>query len=172
MLPGMDGLEVCKSLKREPLTKSIPIIFLSAKGEDSDVVIGLELGADDYIAKPFSPKVLVARVRRIIHRKKETSDNTAVIRIQELIIHPGRHEVLVNGNAIYLTDTEFRILHFLARRPGWVFSRYDIVNGVRGENAIITDRSVDVQIVGLRKKLGHAGKCIETVRGVGYRFKE
>ncbi|SYZ72843.1 DNA-binding response regulator in two-component regulatory system with PhoR (or CreC) [Candidatus Zixiibacteriota bacterium] len=173
MLPGIDGLEVCKILKNENKTQNIPIIMLTAKGEESDVVTGLELGADDYIAKPFSPKVLIARVRNVLRRKKKASvENTAVLKIQDLTIHPGRHEVLVKDHRVDLTPTEFGILHYLARRPGWVFSRYDIVNGVRGEDAVVTDRSVDVQIVGLRKKLGRAGDYIETVRGVGYRFKE
>ncbi len=173
MLPGIDGLEVCKIIKNDTKTLNIPIIMLTAKGEEADVVTGLELGADDYIAKPFSPKVLIARIRNVLRRKKKgTAETTAVLKIYDITIHPGRHEVLVKNDKVDLTPTEFGILHYLARRPGWVFSRYDIVNGVRGEDAIVTDRSVDVQIVGLRKKLGRAGDYIETVRGVGYRFKE
>jgi len=173
MLPGMDGLEVCRSLKRNPATQSIPIVMLTAKGEETDVVTGLELGADDYITKPFSPRVLLARIRTILRRKTAILvDDTATIRIQNMIIHPGRHEVLVDERPVQLTATEFRVLHVLAQRPGWVFTRYQIANIVHGGDYIVTDRSIDVQIVGLRKKLGSAGNHIETIRGVGYRLKE
>lgn len=173
MLPGLDGLEICKILKNDSRTGHIPIIMLTAKGEDSDIVAGLEVGADDYVTKPFSPKVLIARIRAFFRRKaKDMRGDDSIIKIHEFNIHPGRHEVLVNDKPIELTMTEFGILHFLARRPGWVYNRYEIVNGVRGEDSIVTDRSVDVQIVGLRKKLGAAGKYIETVRGIGYRFRE
>ncbi len=147
--------------------------MLTAKGEEADIVTGLELGADDYITKPFSPRILVARVRAILRRKiKGQMEETSVLRIHNLEIDPGRHEVLVNGKPVQLTFTEFGILNYIARRPGWVFTRFQIVEAVRGEDHPVTDRSVDVQIVGLRKKLGPAGKYIETVRGVGYRFKE
>lgn len=173
MLPGIDGLEVAKSLKQDPETKNIPIVMLTAKGEEADIVTGLELGADDYITKPFSPRILVARVRAVLRRKtKEPPDKTSVLRVHDLEIHPGRHEVLVNGKPIPLTFTEFGILGYLVRRPGWVFTRSQIVDAVRGDDYFVTDRSVDVQIVGLRKKLGPAGRYIETVRGVGYRLKE
>ncbi|MCM2272467.1 MAG: response regulator transcription factor [candidate division Zixibacteria bacterium] len=173
MLPGMDGLEICKLLKADPKTQHIPIVMLTAKGEESDVVTGLELGADDYLTKPFSPKVLVARIRTILRRKSKTeAGDDAVLAINEMTIHPGRHEVLIKGKQTELTLTEFKILHLLARRPGWVFTRYQIVNEIRGDEVLVTDRSVDVQIVGLRRKLGPHGKNIETVRGVGYRFKE
>ena len=173
MLPGVDGLEVCRRLKTDPKTQHIPIVMLTAKGEEADIVAGLELGADDYITKPFSPRVLVARVRAVLRRRaREPADGTSVVRIGELVIHPGRHEVLVGGEAVQLTLTEFRILHFLARRPGWVFTRYQIVEGVQGEDAVVTDRSVDVHIVSVRRKLGKYGTYIETVRGVGYRFKD
>jgi two-component system alkaline phosphatase synthesis response regulator PhoP len=173
MLPGMDGLEVCRSLKREVATQSIPIVMLTAKGEESDIVAGLELGADDYLTKPFSPRVLLARIRAILRRKTATLvDDDATLRIQNIVIHPGRHEVLVDDQAVELTATEFRVLHVLAQRPGWVFTRYQIANLVHGGDYIVTDRSIDVQIVGLRKKLGSAGNHIETIRGVGYRLKE
>lgn len=173
MLPGIDGLEVCRILKGDQKTQHIPIVMLTAKGEDSDVVAGLELGADDYLTKPFSPKVLLARVRAILRRKaKQVTKDDTVISIHDIVIHPGRHEVLADGKSVDLTLTEFQILHLLARRPGWVFGRYQIVNEIRGDNVLITDRAVDVQIVGLRKKLGERGKFIETVRGVGYRMKE
>ena len=173
MLPGIDGLEVTRRLKNDPDTKNLPIIMLTAKGEEADIVTGLELGADDYITKPFSPRILLARVRAVLRRKiKGQLEETSVLRIHDLEIDPGRHEVLLNGKPIQLTFTEFGILNYMARRPGWVFTRLQIVEAVRGEDHPVTDRSVDVQIVGLRRKLGPAGKYIETVRGVGYRFKE
>lgn len=173
MLPGIDGLEVTKILKNDSRTKDIPIVMLTAKGEEADIVTGLELGADDYITKPFSPRVLVARVRAVLRRKvKEYKEETPVLRIHDIVIHLGRHEVLVNDKPVQLTLTEFGILNYLARRPGWVFTRSQIMDAVKGEDYFVTDRSVDVQIVGLRKKLCNAGKYIETVRGVGYRFKE
>lgn len=175
MLPGIDGLEVCKTLKKDSEYQSIPIIMLTAKGEESDIVTGLELGADDYIPKPFSPKVLIARVRAVLRRKdptRERPSDSDVLKIRELIIHPGRHEIKVDDKPVDLTYTEFSLLYFLAKRPGWVFTRYQIVDALRGENYPVTERSVDVQIVGLRKKLGKSGKYVETVRGVGYRFRE
>jgi len=173
MLPGIDGFGVCRLLKGEPKTAHIPIIMLTARGEESDIVTGLELGANDYITKPFSPKVLIARMRVILRKPmKSTDDETAPLQVHELSIHPGRHEVSIKGKLINLSLTEFKILHFLARQPGWVFSRYQIVDGIHGEDHAVTDRSVDVQIVGLRKKLGVYGDYIETVRGVGYRFKD
>ncbi len=173
MLPGMDGLEICKAIRSGVKTQTIPVIMLTAKGEEADMVAGLEVGADDYMAKPFSPRILLARIRTVLRRRKrEDAGEEAPVKIGEFLIHPGRHEVLVRGKPVELTFTEFRILHFLARHPGWVFSRYQIVDAIRGENYVVTDRAVDVQIVGLRKKLGNFGEYIETVRGVGYRFKE
>jgi len=173
MLPGLNGLEICRSLKKDPQTAAIPIMMVTAKNEESDVVIGLELGADDYIIKPFSMKVLVARVHAVLRRRKQSVvDADAVIRIHDLVINPGRHEVLIKGKPVEMTFSELRILHVLARRPGWVMTREQIVNAVRGEDYAVTDRAVDVQIVGLRKKLGPRAEYIETVRGVGYRFKE
>ena len=173
MLPGIDGLDVARQLKSDPKTRDVPIVMLTAKGEEADIVAGLELGADDYITKPFSPRVLVARVKAVLRRKvKESADKTSVLHIHDVEIHPGRREVLVNGKPVQLTFTEFGILNFLARRPGWVFTRSQIVDAVRGDDYFVTDRSVDVQIVSLRKKLGPAGTYIETVRGVGYRFRE
>ncbi len=173
MLPGMDGLEVCRALKADPKTRNIPIIMVTARGEEADIMTGLELGADDYVTKPFSPRVLLARIKAVLRRgEREITDDHSVLKVHDLVIHPGRHEVMVHGERVDMTFTEFRILHFLARRPGWVFTRYQIVEAVRGEGYPVTDRSVDVQIVGLRKKLGKAGDCVETVRGVGYRFKE
>ena len=173
MLPGIDGLEVAKRLKSSPKTSQIPILMLSAKGEEADIVTGLELGADDYITKPFSPRIMIARVRTALRRNKIKPEETAaVIQIFEMEIHPGRRSVLAAGKPVDLTFTEFQVLHLLAQRPGWVFTRSMIVDAVRGDDYPVTDRSVDVQIVGLRKKLGDCGKYIETVRGVGYRMKE
>ena len=173
MLPGMDGLTFTKTLKNDPRLRSIPIVMLSAKGEEADIVTGLELGADDYITKPFSPKVMIARVRAALRRhKEEPLDEMAIVKIHDLEINPGRRNVLAKGEPVDLTYTEFQVLLLLARRPGWVFTRSHIVNSIRGNDYPVTDRSVDVQIVGLRKKLGAYGKYIETVRGVGYRFKE
>jgi two-component system phosphate regulon response regulator PhoB len=173
MLPGVDGLEVCKSIKANVETQDLPVIILTARSQEADVVTGLELGADDYVTKPFSPRVLVARVRAVLRRLYTTQDGEpATLDFGDLQILPGFHEVRVRNKPVVLTLTEFRILHFLAKRPGWVFSRYQIIDAVQGEEHIVTDRSVDVQIVGLRRKLGSAGKHIETVRGVGYRFKE
>ncbi len=173
MLPGADGFEVCRRLNNNSATSRIPIVMLTAKGEESDIVTGLELGADDYITKPFSPKVLIARIRAVLRRSKsEPLDEDITVRIHDLTIHPGRHEVLISGKRADLTSSEFRLLYLLASRPGWVFTRYQIVDALHGEDYPVTDRSVDVQVVGLRKKLGKAAKYIETVRGVGYRFKE
>lgn len=173
MLPGLGGLDVCRLLRGDPKTMHIPIVMLTAKGEEADIVTGLEMGADDYITKPFSPRILLARLRTVLRRKSaQPVDETDTVKIHEITILPGRHEVLVKSKPIELTPTQFRILHLLARRPGWVFTRYQIVDGIRDDESIVTDRSVDVQIVGLRKKLGSAGKYVETVRGVGYRFRE
>jgi two-component system alkaline phosphatase synthesis response regulator PhoP len=173
MLPQVDGLAVCKVLKSSPHTQHIPIVMLTAKTEEADVVSGLELGADDYITKPFSPRVLLARIRAVLRRKlKQSLDDPSTIKVRDLVIHPGRHEVLLGGQLVDLTFTEFRLLQFLARKPGWAFSRNQIVDAVKGEDYPVTERSVDVQVAGLRKKLGEAGNYIETVRGVGYRFRE
>jgi len=173
MLPGMDGLEVARILKQNSDTSHIPIVMLTAKGDDADIVAGLELGAEDYITKPFSPRVLVARVRTVLRRvQKPGVEGGDIIKIHELSINPLRHEVLVKNKPVDLTATEFKILQILAARPGWVFTRNQIINRLRGDDYPVTDRSVDVQIVGLRKKLGVAADCIETIRGVGYRFKE
>jgi two-component system phosphate regulon response regulator PhoB len=173
MLPGMDGLEVCRRIKTDSSVAHVAILMLTAKSEEADVVTGLELGADDYITKPFSPRVLVARIRAVLRRKaREAPKEKETVQVHEVVIHPGRHEVLVDGESVDLTSTEFRLLHILARRPGWVFTRNQIIDAVKGSDYPVTDRSVDVQISGLRKKLGEAGEYIETVRGVGYRFKE
>ena len=173
MLPGINGLEVTRKLKGTAKTQDLPIVMLTAKGEEADVVSGLELGADDYITKPFSPRVLAARVRAVLRRRSRgVTEESPVLELHGLVIHPGRQSVLAKGKPVKLTFTEFQVLYFLARRPGWVFTRSQIVDAVRGDDYPVTDRSVDVQIVGLRKKLGDYGNCVETVRGVGYRFKE
>jgi len=179
MLPGIDGLAVCRELRQRAETRSTPVIIISAKRDEMDVVVGLKLGADDYITKPFSPKVLLARVETVLRRvvgggveERKAETPNASITIHDLEIHPGQHLVYSGGESIELSRTEFKVLHLLAGKPGWVFTRQQILDGLYGEKHAVTDRAVDVQVVGLRKKLGPAGKYIETVRGVGYRFKE
>ena len=172
MLPGIDGLDVCRILKSDESAGSIAILMLTAKGEEADIVRGLEIGADDYVTKPFSPRVLAARVKALLRRRDAAPRGPEeIIREMELVIHPGRREVKVGGASVALTYTEFQILHLLARRPGWVFTRNQIIDAIRGEDYAVTDRSVDFQIVGLRKKLGKAGAYVKTVRGVGYKFQ-
>ena len=173
MLPGVDGLEVCKVLKRDTRTAAIPIVILTARGEEADIVVGLELGADDYLTKPFSPRVLLARIRAVLRRHHtEPVAEDAVITHHGLVLHPGRHEVLVEGHPVPLTLTEFRVLHLLARRPGWVFTRNQIIAAAQGADVSVTERAVDVHIVSVRRKLGTIGEAIETIRGVGYRLQE
>jgi len=178
MLPGVDGLEVCRTLKTDPNTAQIPIVMISAKGGEADIVSGLELGADDYVTKPFSPRILMARVKAVLRRdQSDESDGKSTIKIRDLTMHPGRHQVLVQDRPVDLTASEFRILLFMARRPGWVFTRQQIVDAAQGDDSyvqerFVTDRSVDVHIVSLRRKLGVCGPYIETVRGVGYRLND
>jgi two-component system phosphate regulon response regulator PhoB len=173
MLPAVDGLEVCRRLKSDSKTRDIPIIMLTAKSEEGDMVAGLERGADDYISKPFSPRVLTARVKALLRRRESQvrAELETTIDVHELSIHPGRHEVTLGGQPLELTYTEFALLQFLAKRPGWAYTRTQIVDAVKGEDYPVTERSVDVQVAGLRKKLGDFGSYIETVRGVGYRFR-
>lgn len=173
MLPGLSGLDICRVLKSDTLLSSIPVVMVSAKGEEADIVVGLELGADDYITKPFSPRILTARVKAVLRRSLEKkNENTDTIHIHGLEINSRKHEVFIQGVQVELTYTEFELLKFLAGRPGWVFTRYQIVDAIRGDDYPVTERSVDVQVAGLRKKMGSAGSVIETVRGVGYRFQE
>lgn len=173
LLPRVDGLELCRLLKADPKTRHIPILMLTAKSEEVDVIRGLEVGADDYVTKPFSPRVLVARIRAVLRRRgAEPVEHQPPIRIHELMIDPGRHEVTASGRPLQLTYTEFRLLHFLASKPGWAFTRSQIVDAVKGPDYPVTERSVDVQVTGLRRKLGELGRYVETVRGVGYRFKK
>lgn len=178
MLPGKDGLEICKILRGDEKTKNIPIIMLTAKSEEDDIIAGLNIGADDYVTKPFSPKVLIARVKAVLRRKRDTeqpsekNDEYKILTVHNLRVDPGRHEVHLHGRQIHLTGTEFTILYLLAEKAGWVFTRQQIIDRVRGYEYLITPRAVDVQIFNLRKKMGDAGDLIETVRGIGYRLKE
>ena len=171
MLPGMDGLSVCQQLKTDPLTRDIPIIIVSAKEEESDVVIGLGLGAADYVAKPFSPRELMARVKAVLRRapvREEQSKDRIVIR--DLLIDNVRHEVRVEDKLLQLTASEFRILYQLALQPGRAFTREQLLNRVVGEGVVVVDRNIDVHIRSVRKKLGPCQDMIQTIRGVGYRF--
>ncbi len=177
MLPGMNGLDVCRALKADSQTKHIPIVMLTAKGEESDIVAGLELGADDYITKPFSPRILIARARSVLRRgvlgeQKQPLADEHLLTLHGISIDVRRVAVTVNQAPLELTSTEFKLLHFLVRHRGFVYTRSQIVDAVHGEDYPVTDRSVDVQVVGLRRKLGEAGEVIETVRGIGYRARE
>jgi len=170
MLPGIDGIEVCRMLKADSKTSSIPIIMLTAKGEESDVVSGLEVGADDYVTKPFSPRELIARVKAILRRHKEQP--LTEIKIGQIVIDSVKHKVLVKGQEVELTVTEFRLLENLAKRPGAVFSRNQLLDAFGTDESMVYDRTVDAHVKSLRRKLGRAKDYIETVRGVGYRFRE
>ena len=170
MLPGINGLDVCRIIKSDQDTSGISIIMLTALGQEEDIIKGLETGADDYVTKPFSLQVLEARIKSVLRRVPENIENTNTIKIHDIKIKPRTREVKINGETPELTFTEFQILHLLASHPGWVFTRYQIIDKIRGDNYPVTDRSVDFQIVGLRKKMGDKGNLIQTVRGVGYRF--
>jgi two-component system phosphate regulon response regulator PhoB len=174
MLPGTDGLEICRRLKGDQVTRSVPIIMVTAKGEESDVVLGLGMGADDYVPKPFSPRELVARVRAVLRRGRVRGDSISedpIVR-GDVSIDAARHQVKIAGKSTPLTATEFRLLHFLASHPGRTFTRDQLLSRVIGESATVTDRNIDVHVRGVRKKLGDQKDLIETVRGVGYRFKD
>jgi two-component system phosphate regulon response regulator PhoB len=172
LMPGMGGIDVCRVLRGRAATADLPIVILTARGEESDVVRGLEAGADDYVTKPFSAPVLNARIEAVLRRRsRQIPSADEVVTVGTITLHPGRHEVLVEEEPIKLTAAEFRALHHLSRRPGWVFTRQQIVEAVHGPDYVVTDRSIDVLFVGLRKKLGVSGSAIETVRGVGYRLK-
>ena len=171
MLPGMDGLEVCRMLKANPASAAIPVIMVTARGEEADIVTGLELGAIDYICKPFRPREVMARVKAGLRRVTEARDDKAAVAYLGLRIDPAHHAVTIDGQPVELTAGEFRLLHYLAKRPGRVFTRDQIIDGCRGDDYSVTDRAVDVQVVGLRRKLGDYGQYVETVRGVGYRMK-
>lgn len=173
MLPGMNGMDVCRQIKQGSHTQAIPIIIVSAKGEEADIVIGLELGAEDYVTKPFSPRILLARVGAVLRRsKQEDKQDVTTLHIDGLTIDTKKFQLSIDNTPVDLTKSEFGILHFLASHRGWVFTRYQIVDAIRGDKYIVTERAIDVQIAGLRKKLDDYAGLIETVRGVGYRFKE
>ena len=172
MLPGVHGLEVCRQLKAARETSHIPIIMLTAKGEESDVVTGLELGADDYVTKPFSMRMLLARIRAVLRRTAPAATGAPpVTRIHGLRIDDDKHEVECDGAPVSLTLTEYKLLRFLARNPGRVFTRTQILDNIQDEQVIVVDRAIDVHVAALRRKLGAAGVLVETIRGVGYRFK-
>lgn len=174
MLPGIDGVELCRRLKTDQATQSIPIIMVTAKGDESDVVLGLGVGADDYVKKPFSPKELVARVKAVLRRAalRQLDQKTEKLRIRGVVIDPRRHEVTIDGRGIDLTPTEFRLIHALASRPGWVFERQELLTQVVGPETVVVDRSIDVHVNSIRKKLGKHRELIQTVRGVGYKFAD
>jgi len=172
MLPNIDGLEVCRRLKRNPVTAHIPIIMLTAKGEEADRVVGLELGADDYVVKPFSVRELIARVKTVLRRTGASEKPKEVLKIGEVVIDTMKHKVKVKGKDVDLTLTEFKLLVALARRRGQVLRRNQLIDLSRGADVFVVDRTIDVHISSLRKKLGGYGELIETVRGVGYRMKE
>jgi DNA-binding response OmpR family regulator len=174
MLPSMDGVEVCRRVKSDPVTRDIPIVMVTAKGEESDIVLGLGIGADDYITKPFSPRELVARIKVVLRRgplREQSGGGERVVR-GDLAVDLGRHEARIGATVLPLTPTEMRLLHFLASHPGRVFPRSHLLSRVIGEDAVVTDRNIDVHVRALRQKLGAQAEMIETVRGVGYRFME
>ncbi len=173
MMPVVNGLDTCRILRSKEASKKIPIIMLTAMGEESDIVLGLELGADDYLTKPFSNRILIARTNALLRRQKEDQSNELESFTRgELFVNLLSREIFINGEKIKTTFNEFEIVCFLAKNPGWVKSRNQIIKAVHGEDYPVTDRAIDVQIVGLRKKLKDAGSLIQTVRGIGYRFKE
>jgi len=172
MLPGMDGKDICRSLKSNPLTQSIPILMLTAKAEETDRLIGFELGADDYVTKPFSPKELVLRVKAILRRKEADHEGEKVIQIGNLMIDIDRHHVSIKKNSIDLTSTEFKLLVELATKKGRVQTREHLLDRVWGYTYEGYARTVDTHIRRLREKMGSHGDSIETIRGVGYRFRE
>ena len=173
MLPDLDGLEICRRLKGQDRTKEIPVVMLTARGEESDIVAGLEMGADDYVTKPFSPRVLMARLRNALRKTGSTEPSERISLVNgRLLIDRERHVVTVDGQTIELTVTEFGILHFLALRPGFVRTRDQIISAVHGRNTVLSSRTVDVHVTAVRRKLGALGECVQTVRGVGYRFRD
>ncbi len=172
MLPGIDGLEVCGRLRTDPRTSAIPLIMLTAKASESDRIVGLEMGADDYVTKPFSPRELAARVKAVLRRTSPQKPPSEILRRGTLTIDLARHEVTCHDEPVTLTATEFRVLQFLAGRPGRVFSRAEIIDGALGRDIAVLDRTVDVHVMSLRRKLGACGDWIETIRGFGYKFRE
>lgn len=171
MMPEIDGLDVCKRLKASARTQAIPVVMLTAKSSESDIVVGLELGADDYVVKPFSPRILNARIKSVLRRSAKGDEDPSIIRRAGFTINSAGREVHYRGEEISLTFSEFEILKLLISHPGRVFSRLQIMKAARNDDYIVTERAIDVQIVNLRKKLGDGGKCIRTVRCVGYKFQ-
>lgn len=173
MLPGESGIALCKKIRLHPTLKELPIVIISARSEDNDIVEGLDVGADDYVPKPFSPKILIARINAVLRRQASNLDEgQPQLMIKELIIDPNTRMVRCQKKQLKLTHSEFEILYLLVSKPGWVYARSHIVNTLNGENHAITDRAVDVHIVSLRKKLGPYGAAIETIRSIGYRFND
>jgi DNA-binding response OmpR family regulator len=174
MLPGIDGTEVARRLKGDPRTSSVPIIMLTAKSEETDVVVGLTIGADDYITKPFSVKILLARMKSVLRRGDQPAqlDEAGLLRAGPLVIDPAKHEVRVEGQTIKLTLTEFKLISALVGARGRVLTRDQLMDKGMGENVFVTDRAIDVHVTAIRKKLGEASWLIHTVRGVGYRLRE
>jgi len=172
MLPGIDGLEVCRALRADERTAQIPVVMLTAKTSESDRVVGLELGADDYVTKPFSPRELAARIKAVLRRVAQRQPRIDVIRHGDLAIDLIRHEVICGDKSVSLTASEFRLLQFLASRPGRVFSRGEIIDAALGKDVAVLDRTIDVHVMALRRKLGCCGEWIETIRGFGYKFLE
>ena len=170
MLPDVDGFEVCKQLKASEEHSTIPIIMLTARIEETDKILGLELGADDYVTKPFSPRELVARVKAVLRRQRPVAVEKTISLGSGLVINLAKHVVTVGGKQVILTPTEFRILHQLASKPGWVFTRDQILQNLWGHEKIVVDRTVDVHIRNLRSKLGSAAVLIKNVRGMGYKL--
>ncbi len=169
MIPGHDGFEICKQLKQDLNTEKIPIIMLTAKNEESNVIVGLELGAEDYITKPFSVPILIARIRKILRKNKPKEQSEEII-IHDLRINPNTHDVYLSNKKIEFSTTEFKLLLHLTKKPLWVYSRLQLIDEIKGDNYVVTDRIIDVILVSIRKKLGAYAETIETIRGVGYRF--
>ena len=170
MLPGMSGLEVCKSLKSEPATKNIPIVMLTARADEVDRILGFELGADDYMTKPFSPRELVLRVQSVLRRATAQPEKAEVLKVGDIVVDRSRHAVMVKGKELDLTATEFKLLSTLMERRGRVQSRDVLLNDVWGYESLIDTRTVDTHVRRLREKLGSVADCIETIRGFGYRM--
>lgn len=174
MLPSMDGMEICRRLRADERTAKVPVIMVTAKGEETDVVLGLGMGADDYVVKPFKPKELLARIKANLRRqtRQGAEEVKPVVQASGLIIDSNRHKIFVDSRDVYFTATEFRLLHFLASNPGRVFTRDKLMDKVIADGAIVIDRNIDVHIRSIRKKIEPYQDVVETVRGVGYRFKE
>jgi len=172
MLPEMDGLEVCRCLRADPSTKDMLVLMLTAKSEETDEVVGFNVGADDYVTKPFSVKVLLERMKALFRRREARSMTQEVITSQGITVDGHRHKVIIEGAVLELTPSEFRLLNAMIRQPGRAFSRDELIDAALGENTIVLERTIDVHIRALRKKMGSRADVIETVRGVGYRFRD